>query len=56
MDDGGEFPQNYKIAHQHWSSVASDINGMLGGFQRLHAPDVNGSRQFVDELAKKVRF
>jgi hypothetical protein len=47
---------NYEKAHQHWVSMASNLNGMLGGFERLHSPDINGSKQFLDEIAKKVKF
>lgn len=46
--------QTYKQAHEHWCSVTPDVNGMLGGFERLHMPDINGSRKFIEEARTKV--
>lgn len=45
---------NYEKAYQHWSSVTSNVEGMLGGYERLHLPDVNYSKKLLDELTKKV--
>ncbi|KAF7632144.1 hypothetical protein Mgra_00008456 [Meloidogyne graminicola] len=44
---------NYEKAYQHWSSVTSNVEGMLGGYERLHLPDVNYSKKLLDELTKK---
>ena len=45
---------NYEKAYKHWSSVTSNVDGMLGGYERLHLPDINSSKQLLDDLAKKV--
>ncbi|KAI1705590.1 adoMet dependent proline di-methyltransferase domain-containing protein [Ditylenchus destructor] len=44
----------YEKAHDHWSSVASDVDGMLGGFAQLHGPDIHDSKEFIAALRKKV--
>lgn len=44
----------YEKAHNHWNSVTSTVNGMLGGFAQLHIPDINGSKQFICSLKKAV--
>lgn len=44
----------YDKALEHWSSAASNVNGMLGGFSQLHAPDINASRQFIAHLKNSV--
>ncbi|KAI3420194.1 hypothetical protein GPALN_003513 [Globodera pallida] len=45
--------ENYEKAYEHWNSIESDLNGMLGGFQRLHLPDINASKDFLFDLQKK---
>uniref|UniRef100_A0A914HNJ7 Alpha N-terminal protein methyltransferase 1 n=1 Tax=Globodera rostochiensis TaxID=31243 RepID=A0A914HNJ7_GLORO len=45
--------ENYEKAYEHWNSIESDLNGMLGGFQRLHLPDINASKNFLFDLQKK---
>jgi hypothetical protein len=44
----------YTKAETYWSNVASDVDGMLGGFEQLHAPDINASRQFLMDMRKRV--
>ncbi|KAL3108633.1 hypothetical protein niasHT_015555 [Heterodera trifolii] len=44
----------YRKALEYWNSVGSDLNGMLGGFQQLHRPDINDSINFLCELRKKA--
>uniref|UniRef100_A0A915LH10 RRM domain-containing protein n=2 Tax=Meloidogyne TaxID=189290 RepID=A0A915LH10_MELJA len=44
---------NYEKAHLHWSSVTSNVDGMLGGFEQLHSTDINTSKQLLDYLIKK---
>lgn len=44
----------YTKAENYWSSVASDVDGMLGGFEQLHQPDINTSKQFLMDLKKRV--
>uniref|UniRef100_A0A914KZ76 Alpha N-terminal protein methyltransferase 1 n=1 Tax=Meloidogyne incognita TaxID=6306 RepID=A0A914KZ76_MELIC len=44
---------NYEKAHLHWSSVSSNVDGMLGGFEQLHSTDINTSKQLLDYLIKK---
>ena len=36
----------------YWDDVAADVDGMLGGLGHLHAPDVQGSLAFIDELRR----
>ncbi|KAI1706570.1 adoMet dependent proline di-methyltransferase domain-containing protein [Ditylenchus destructor] len=43
----------YEKAHEHWSTIASDVDGMLGGFAQLHAPDVHDSKEFIAAMRKK---
>jgi len=45
---------NYEKAHLHWSSVTSNVDGMLGGFEQLHSTDINTSKQLLDYLTRKV--
>jgi hypothetical protein len=44
----------YVNAEKHWANEASSVDGMLGGFEKLHAPDINASRQFLMDLRTKV--
>uniref|UniRef100_A0A1I8BSK5 Alpha N-terminal protein methyltransferase 1 n=1 Tax=Meloidogyne hapla TaxID=6305 RepID=A0A1I8BSK5_MELHA len=44
---------NYDKAYKHWSSVTSNVDGMLGGFEKLHSTDINSSKQLLDDLNKK---
>lgn len=46
--------ETYEKAEQYWSGVASDVDGMLGGFERLHQPDITASKQFLTEMKKRV--
>uniref|UniRef100_A0AC34RGD7 Uncharacterized protein n=1 Tax=Panagrolaimus sp. JU765 TaxID=591449 RepID=A0AC34RGD7_9BILA len=40
----------YEKAEEYWSSVASDVDGMLGGFEKLHRPDIDDSKKFIHQL------
>lgn len=51
-----ELPENYDKAFQHWTSVSSDVNSMLGGFEKLHSPDISGSRSFLLSLKNSVNI
>ncbi|KAH7728849.1 O-methyltransferase 1 [Aphelenchoides avenae] len=42
----------YEKAQEYWAAVASDVDGMLGGFAKLHVPDVNASKAFIAQLRK----
>ena len=44
----------YQKAEQKWASVASDVDGMLGGFQQLHRPDIDASKKFLYQLKSYV--
>lgn len=44
----------YEKAYEHWISVAANVDGMLGGFAKLHVPDINASKQFICLLRKSV--
>ena len=44
----------YEKAEEYWASVASDVDGMLGGFQQLHRPDINDSKKFLYQLKSYV--
>lgn len=45
----------YEKAEEYWAAVASDVDGMLGGFAHLHAPDMVESKRFLNQLFTKVR-
>lgn len=55
-DSEKELAGTYEKALQHWTSVSSDVNGMLGGFEKLHLPDISGSRNFLTSLKNSVLF
>ncbi|KAI6205207.1 Methyltransferase [Aphelenchoides besseyi] len=44
----------YALAEEYWKQTASDVNGMLGGFEKLHTPDINQSRSFLLNLRQKT--
>lgn len=46
----------YEKAEEYWSSVASDVDGMLGGFEKLHRPDIDDSKKFIYKLKSTVSF
>lgn len=50
-DGAGEV---YGKAQEYWAAVASDVDGMLGGFAKLHLPDVNASKTFIGQLRMSV--
>ncbi|KAK6059448.1 hypothetical protein COOONC_02923 [Cooperia oncophora] len=43
----------YKKAEEFWSNASRDIDGMLGGFAKLHAPDIRASKNFIKKLRTK---
>ncbi|CAI2315866.1 unnamed protein product [Caenorhabditis sp. 36 PRJEB53466] len=43
----------YEKAEEYWSRASQDVNGMLGGFERLHEPDIAVSKRFIQSLKKK---
>jgi len=46
----------YEKAEAYWSETASNVDGMLGGFEQLHVPDINASKVFLMDLKKKNQF
>ncbi|CAD5229805.1 unnamed protein product [Bursaphelenchus okinawaensis] len=40
----------YAKAEEYWAKTASDVQGMLGGFEKLHVPDINDSKAFLTAL------
>uniref|UniRef100_A0AC35G8C8 Uncharacterized protein n=1 Tax=Panagrolaimus sp. PS1159 TaxID=55785 RepID=A0AC35G8C8_9BILA len=42
----------YEKAEEYWATQASDVDGMLGGFEKLHVPDLNDSKKFIAHLRK----
>lgn len=45
-------PSFYSDAVAYWSNVPATVNGMLGGFAHIHAPDINASEQFLQSIFK----
>ncbi|CAI5437809.1 unnamed protein product [Caenorhabditis angaria] len=43
----------YEKAEAYWCQASQDVDGMLGGFAKLHAPDIAVSRVFLSNLKKK---
>ncbi|KAI9293275.1 hypothetical protein K502DRAFT_306556 [Neoconidiobolus thromboides FSU 785] len=46
----------YKDADTYWNSVDTSIDGMLGGFSELDAPDVKQSLQLLTEINLKDKI
>lgn len=46
----------YEKAEEYWSRASQDVNGMLGGFEKLHTPDITVSKRFIESLKKKNLF
>lgn len=40
----------YTDAKKYWSSIEPTVDGMLGGFERLNAADVRGSRDYLHSM------
>lgn len=40
----------YSDAKKYWSSIEPTVDGMLGGFERLDAADVRGSRDYLHSM------
>ncbi|KAJ2004489.1 hypothetical protein H4R26_002471, partial [Coemansia thaxteri] len=40
----------YEDADKYWKSVSSNVDGMLGGLEIVHRPDIAGSREFLTKL------
>ncbi|KAJ2401878.1 hypothetical protein GGI23_001102 [Coemansia sp. RSA 2559] len=40
----------YEDADKYWKDVSSNINGMLGGLEIVHDPDIRGSSSFLAKL------
>ncbi|KAJ1642142.1 hypothetical protein J3B02_003048 [Coemansia erecta] len=40
----------YEDADKYWKSVPSSVNGMLGGLEEVHRPDIRDSLAFLDKL------
>ena len=52
---GTEIPEKlYEKAEEYWATQAADVDGMLGGFEKLHVPDINDSKKFIAHLKKSV--
>ncbi|CAI5455296.1 unnamed protein product [Caenorhabditis angaria] len=43
----------YENAENYWSRCSQDVDGMLGGFAKLHQPDILLSKTFLNNLKKK---
>lgn len=41
---------SFELGIGYWHAIAPDVDGMLGGFGRLHDRDLAGSRAFVGKL------
>ncbi|KAJ1824981.1 hypothetical protein LPJ56_002766 [Coemansia sp. RSA 2599] len=46
----------YEDADKYWKGVPSSVDGMLGGLEEVHGPDVRDSLAFVDKLKKDARL
>uniref|UniRef100_A0A8R1E318 Alpha N-terminal protein methyltransferase 1 n=1 Tax=Caenorhabditis japonica TaxID=281687 RepID=A0A8R1E318_CAEJA len=46
----------YEKAEEYWSRTSQDVNGMLGGFEKLHTPDILVSKRFLESLKKRNQF
>ncbi|KAI6173633.1 RING-type domain-containing protein [Aphelenchoides besseyi] len=53
MSEPKDEKEVYALAEEYWKQTASNVNGMLGGFEKLHTPDINGSRSFLLNLRQK---
>ncbi|KAJ2786162.1 Alpha N-terminal protein methyltransferase 1B [Coemansia interrupta] len=42
----------YEDADKYWKGVPSSVDGMLGGLEEVHAPDIRDSLAFMDKLKK----
>lgn len=40
----------YSDAKKYWSNIEPTVDGMLGGFERLNAADVRGSRDYLQSM------
>ncbi|KAJ2230789.1 hypothetical protein H4R99_006247 [Coemansia sp. RSA 1722] len=40
----------YEDADKYWKGVPSNVDGMLGGLEEVHGPDIRDSLAFVDKL------
>ncbi|KAJ2760691.1 hypothetical protein H4S06_001599, partial [Coemansia sp. BCRC 34490] len=40
----------YKDADKYWKAVPSSMDGMLGGLEMVHTPDMRGSSSFLAKL------
>uniref|UniRef100_A0AC35TSU7 Alpha N-terminal protein methyltransferase 1 n=1 Tax=Rhabditophanes sp. KR3021 TaxID=114890 RepID=A0AC35TSU7_9BILA len=54
--DIGDTALIYQKSKQYWDGIDSTVDGMLGGFQQLHAPDVDGSKKLLTGLRGKNHF
>lgn len=46
----------YKDADSYWKGIASDIDGMLGGLEQVHAPDIRDSQIFLSKQTAKPTY
>ncbi|KAI6226451.1 hypothetical protein M3Y99_01295800 [Aphelenchoides fujianensis] len=56
MADPTDKADVYAQAEEYWKETASNVDGMLGGFERLHTPDINSSRSFLMNLRSTGRL
>lgn len=40
----------YEDAKDYWSQIPATVEGMLGGFSRLHPIDIRGSASFLKQF------
>ncbi|KAJ1739793.1 hypothetical protein LPJ78_004755 [Coemansia sp. RSA 989] len=43
----------YEDADKYWKTVPSSVDGMLGGLEVVHAPDIRDSTKFIEKLRTK---
>ncbi|KAJ1988684.1 hypothetical protein GGI25_006290 [Coemansia spiralis] len=44
----------YTDADKYWNEVPSSVDGMLGGLEMVHSPDVRDSGAFINKLRSKL--
>ena len=52
VEDADVEAKGYKKAADYWQSVDPTVDGMLGGFGKISAIDIDGSKKFLKFLFK----
>lgn len=42
----------YSDAKEYWTKIPPNVNGMLGGFEKISPTDINGSKAFLRPFLK----